>query len=299
MEIRRKTILTAVLVLISTGALCAPKENFSWIADSLKGLELLNVTVKDSLNAVATVRLEFSNPIGAFEISDVNADFLIDDMACFKASTVNIIPIEKKCRKTYLSDVNISIPEGSNVFHILNVLKQRYRPEMNLDASIKVAMRGGLGVNVRKNIDLDGIFHADSLCAQFLGKDFSISPVPGQFSISSFDVLYMDEEGTDSFLALLEIGLKAPSVMKVTPEIGLAGKIMFSGKDAFYIESVYKLDIKSGERMYYIPIKGKVLDGFNPCTLLNLLKSGDSGNLSMILYQPKIAGNREIPLYGD
>lgn len=297
---KKIALISAILALGSfSNAYSAPKENFSWIADSLKSLELLNLTVKDSLNAVATVRIGFSNPIGAFEISDVNASCLIDGAECFRAATVNIMAIEKKCDKTYLTDVNLSMPEGSNVFRILNILKQRYKPQMNLDASIKVAMRGGMGITVRRNIDMDGIFHTDSLCAQILGKSFSISHVPGEFSVRSFDVLYMDEIGTDGFHALLEIGLQAPSLMKVTPEIGLAGKIIFSGKDAFYIESVYKLDIKAGERMYYIPIKGKVLDGFNPCTLLKLLKSEDNGNLSIILSQPKIVGNREIPLYGD
>ena len=273
------------------------ESSYSWITDSLKTIELVNVSVKDSKHAVATVRIGFNNPKGAFEISQVCADFAVDGRQCFSASTVNIIAVEKKCDKTYLADVDITIPDSTNFFNILNVLKVRYSPRMTLDTSFKVALRGGMGIRLHKVFQLDEIFKADALEASFLGTQFGIYPLPGKFSVEAFDILYIDEIGTDGFLALIEMKMVAPAVMKASPEIGFAGTIKFSGKDAFSFESVYKLDIKSGERVYYIPIRGRMLGGFNPCEMLNLLKNPCRESLSIVFEKPRIADGKEVVFF--
>lgn len=293
-----KSIISAFILLcpMMTGTAGAA-ESFSWVADSLKTVELLNITVKDQRNAIATVRIGFSNPTMAFEISNVNADLIIDGRTCCSVATRNIIAVEKKSDKTYLTDVDIVIPEDANIFSILNVLKSRYKASFSLSASMKVAMRGGLGATFRTDIPLDGILKSEVLITHLLEKPFSISPLPGQFSVKSFDILYIDELGSDGFQALLEIGIDSPSLMKISPEIGIAGMMKLSGAEAFDIESVYRLDIKSGYRMYYIPVRGKLAEGFNPCALLNLLKSGSRETLSIVLRQPKIVGEKEITIF--
>lgn len=302
-----RLICTAASLLILAGtfpAHSAPKKvspdddiresSYSWITDSLKTIELVNVSVKDSNHAVATVRIGFNNPKGAFEISQVSAVFAVDGRQCFNASTANIIAVEKKCNKTYLADVDIVIPDSTNFFNILNVLKVRYSPRMTLDTSFKVALRGGVGIKLHKLFQMDEIFKADALEANFLGTQFSIYPLPGKFSVEAFDILYIDEIGTDGFLALIEMKMVAPAVMKASPELGFVGTIKYSGKEAFCFESVYKLDIKSGERVYYIPIKGRMLGGFNPCEMLNMLKNPCRESLSIVFEKPRIADGKEV-----
>lgn len=295
----RLACICAAAALLNVTAAFGAHNSENWIVDSLKTVELVNVQVKDSLNAIATVRIGFNNPKGAFEISGINAGLSIDGKECFRVSCDNIIAIEKQCDKTYLADMNISLAEGGNPFRILNILKLRYKPHINLNLSLKVALRGGLGVNLRRSISLDDILRVDTLEAGFLDSPFSISPLPGRFSVRSFDMLYLDEIGPDAFLALLEVGLDSPSVMKASPELGFAGRLKFSGRDAIRFDSVYKLDIKSGHRTYYIQITGKRLDGFNPFELLNLMKNPCRETLSVIFEKPRIADGREVSLFSE
>ncbi|MCQ2153823.1 MAG: hypothetical protein MJY44_04570 [Bacteroidales bacterium] len=287
----------AACILMTLPLKMAGASSYSWVADSLRSLELLNVTVRDPHHAVATVRIGFNNPGGAFEISEVKAGCLVDGVEIFRASTLNLIAVGKKCDATYLTDVEIVIPEESNFFNILNVLKIRYRARLELDASIRIGLRGGLGARISRRIPLEGIFAPERLATSFIGRGFSLVAGAGTFKINHFDVLYVDEAGPDGFRALLEIGLEAPPLMKVVPEMGIGGMMRLSGHDAFLIESENKLDIKSGDRMYYVPVRGRMAEGFNPCLLLNLLKSDSDETLSIVFSKPAIASGVQALLF--
>lgn len=283
---KRLLIILSLLLAIPAGA----KNSFSWIADSLKTIELVNVSATDASHATATVRIGFSNPGVGFEISDVSADFLVDGKKCFNASTVNIIAIEKKCDKTYLADIGISIPQGANPLGILNVLKRRYPAQMELDCSFKVAMRGGMGITLSQKINLNELVNIEP---------FSISAATfaGKFSVDSFDILYIDEDKADACLALLELKMTAPAVAKGIPEFSFGGKLKFCGADALRVEAVYDIDVKSGTRMYYLPFRCQLLGGFNPCLLLNMLKPSGNERLSIVFEKPWFVKGKEFTLF--
>jgi len=283
---KRFFAMFSLLLSVAAGA----KNNFSWIADSLKTIELVNVSATDATHATATVRIGFSNPGTGFEISNVSADFLVDGQKCFNASTVNIIAVEKKCDKTYLADINISIPEGANPLSILNVLRRRYKAQLSLDCSFKVSLRGGVGITLHQEIDLNELVNIEPFSV-------SASTFAGKFSFDGFDILYIDEMGTDSCLALLEMKLTAPAVAKGIPEFSFGGKLKFCGTEAIRLSALYDIDIKDGNRMYYIPFSCSLLNGFNPCLLLNMLKPSGNETLSIVFERPRFVKGVEVTMF--
>ena len=254
---------------------------YAWVADSLKNFTVLDVRETGPRSAKMGVRLDFNNPMSlAFELSQLHAHLLVDGQPCFEITSPGTLIISRKARETYLTEVQVALAEGANVFSVLNVLRSRNRPELTLDFSARVALRGGaLGAVIHKTMSLDDYLETERLKAVLAGLSFEYKMLGMTLggTLHGFDLVFLDLDGQNDASALLEMDLECTNMAQLLPEMHLDASVKVDDRQAFDFASKYDLDIKPGRRQYYIPVTLRQSAEFNPCLLLNLLRDKAEG----------------------
>lgn len=238
----------------------------------LKSFELVSVTPEGADAANALVRLTLFNPTSSFEISGAKATLMIGDSPAATISADQLI-VSGKTEKEYMIPVKVQIPRESNIFSLLTLLKPKDVPALSLSVSGKVAMRGGVGVNLNnKIIPLDGIMDVGSFTSSIAGAGFK------DITVNSFEVCMVEPVGTDSVEILVKLSINNPRVgFEVS---ALSGTLKFDRKDGIAVSSDDLIVVRKGEKNYYIALQGRFAEGFNPCSILNLLKETGRPELS-------------------
>ncbi|MBQ9660148.1 MAG: hypothetical protein IJV37_02640 [Bacteroidales bacterium] len=90
--------------------------------------------------------------------------------------------------------------------------------------------------------------------------------------VTSARLVQVTPEGLTSLSALVELGVHNPSV---TFEVSaLEGLARFKGQDVLTLHSEPFSVAARSDELYSIPLRGRIVDGFNPLQLIRLLGDG-------------------------
>lgn len=93
-------------------------------------------------------------------------------------------------------------------------------------------------------------------------------------SVTSARVISIVPEGLTGLSALVEVGIHNPTVgFELT---GLQGVARYKGQDAFTATADQVLVSGHEDKIYRIPVQGRIADGFNPFLLLRLVSEDGS-----------------------
>lgn len=240
---------------------------------SLTDFEIVSVTPSssDSSSAQALLKVGLSNPIVGFELTGLTGLLKVDGKPCVRISADQLI-VFGKSERTYMIPASVTVPDGANIFDILNVLKTRNSPRVSVGVSGKVALRGGAGFTVHRDISLDSFIDAKSLTSGVSGINLK------KLIINGINVVSVEPEGTDKCRVLFDVNLSNPYV-----------KIEISDIEALLkMDSIPGIDLRSagttviekGDNVYFFSLEGSLSGGFNPCSLLKLLQASGAPSLT-------------------
>ena len=237
----------------------------------VESFELVSVTPTGADSGDALVRVGLDNPISAFELFDASATLKVGDVSCATIATDQLV-VSGKCSRTYLVPVRISIPDGANLFELLNVLKSENVPLLSMDVSGKVALRGGMGVNVNRNISLSDKMDLGQYVSALAGKSFK------DFTVTDFELCSVKTIGNDRCEVVFKLGVSNPYISLELSS--MSGVLKLDGVNGLEIYDRDLTVVPKGESAHYLSFDGKISDGFNPCILLNILKETGAPSLS-------------------
>lgn len=93
-------------------------------------------------------------------------------------------------------------------------------------------------------------------------------------TVTSARIVSIVPEGLTGLSALVEVGIHNPSLAFELTE--LEGMACFRGQDAMQVSADQLIVAGHTDKVYRIPMRGHIADGFNPFQLLRLLGSDSS-----------------------
>lgn len=240
---------------------------------SVTDFEIVSVTPSssDSSSAQALLKVGLSNPIVGFELTNLTGLLKVDGRPCVRISADQLI-VFGKSERIYMIPASVTVPEGANIFDILNVLKTRNTPRITVGVSGKVALRGGAGINVHKDIELDSFIDAKSLISGVSGFNLK------KLIINGINVVSVEPGGTDKCRVLFDVNLSNPYVKIEVSDVRALLKIdSIPGIDLI---SAGTAVIEKGDNVYFLSLEGSLSEGFNPCSLLKLIQSSGAPSLT-------------------
>lgn len=260
-------LLTILCLLVVSG--CG--KSFKDI--SVTDFEIVSVTPSSSdlSSAQALLKVGISNPIVGFELTGLNGLLKVDGKPCVCISTDQLIVFGKSDR-TYMIPVSVTVPDGANIFDILNVLKTRNKPRFVVGVSGKVALRGGAGFVVQRDISLDSFIDAKSLISSVSGFNLK------KLIINGINIVSVESEGVDRCRILFDVNLSNPYVKIEVSDIEALLKM--DSVPGIDLRSAGTTVIEKGDNVYFLSLEGFLSEGFNPCSLLKLLQSSGAPSLT-------------------
>lgn len=266
MDMRIKEILLILAALIVAAGCSKTYKDIN-----VTSFELVSVSPYGQREGTALVKVGLDNPIAAFELLGASATLKVGDAPCATISTDQLM-VSAKCVREYLVPVRVEIPEGANLFELLNMLKASDAPLISMDVSGKVAMRGGMGVNVNRNISLSDKMDFAKYVSSLEGKSFM------DFTITALELCSVKTRESDMCEILLKLGVSNPYVgFEVS---SLSGILKLDGVNGIELYDKDLTVVSKGDNVYYLTFDGKISGGFNPCILLSILKSSGAPALT-------------------
>lgn len=269
MRIVKKTVAAGLLIAVML-ILAGCGKTYRDI--SLSSLEFVSITPRGESSGDALLRVGLNNPISAFELTDISAILKIEGVACVEFSTDQLM-IAAKCDKIYTIPVSVDIPEGANIFELLNVLKSGNESDISLEVSARPALRGGLGLRVKRTIPLGDKINMGDFVSTVIGKSVK------DLKITDLEICSIKTgDSRDSCEVLMRIGLNNPYMSFELSS--LSGIVKLNGVKGINISDEDLTVISKGNNVYYITLVGSRVAGFNLCSLLNLLKNSGQPSLT-------------------
>lgn len=240
---------------------------------SLTDFEIVSVTPSssDSSSAQALLKVGLSNPIVGFELTGLTGLLKVDGKPCVRISADQLI-VFGKSERTYMIPASVTVPDGANIFDILNVLKTRNSPRVSVGVSGKVALRGGAGFTVHRDISLDSFIDAKSLTSGVSGINLK------KLIINGINIVSVESEGVDRCRVLFDVNLSNPYVKIEISDIRALLKM--DSIPAVDLISAGTTVIEKGDNVYFFSLEGSLSGGFNPCSLLKLLQASGAPSLT-------------------
>lgn len=112
-----------------------------------------------------------------------------------------------------------------------------------------------------------------------------------EISVTSFEIVSVTPSGLSDLDALIKLGIHNPAVpFEVTDA---TGTLKIAGKPSLSLSTDQLIVAGNSDKVYSIPIKGKIAEGFNPFELLKLINGS-----SLDLEQLTVDVNGKIALRG-
>ena len=103
----------------------------------------------------------------------------------------------------------------------------------------------------------------------FAGCSASINDI----AVTNFNIISVTPRGTNELYATIELGIRNPVIAFTLQD--MEGTLKVDGQPCIRITADQLMVDGQSDRVYVIPVKGKLIDGFNPWQLLSVLKDND------------------------
>ena len=103
----------------------------------------------------------------------------------------------------------------------------------------------------------------------FAGCSASINDI----AVTNFNIISVTPRGTNELYATIELGIRNPVIAFTLQD--MEGTLKMDGQPCIRITADQLRVDGQSDRVYVIPVKGKLIDGFNPWQLLSVLKDND------------------------
>ncbi len=106
-------------------------------------------------------------------------------------------------------------------------------------------------------------------------------------SVTSFRLVSIAPQGVGGITALVEVGIKNPSVGFEVTDVHAVVKM--DGEEALTLTADQLMVPARSEKVYDIPLKGQIVEGFNPFQLLKLLSDSTASEKITISGSARLA----------
>ena len=105
------------------------------------------------------------------------------------------------------------------------------------------------------------------------------SETVNDIEITYFNVISITPRGASELYATIELGIRNPIVAFTLQD--MEGTIKMDGQPCIRLTADQLIVDGKSDKVYVIPVKGKLMDGFNPWQLLEILQNYDFSKLTV------------------
>ncbi len=109
----------------------------------------------------------------------------------------------------------------------------------------------------------------------FAGCSGSINDI----EVTGFNIISVTPRGVSELYATVELGIRNPIIAFTLQN--MEGTINMDGQPCIRITADQLMVDGKSDKVYVIPVKGKLMEGFNPWQLLSVLKDNDFSKLTV------------------
>lgn len=109
----------------------------------------------------------------------------------------------------------------------------------------------------------------------FAGCGSSVNDI----EVTTFNIISITPRGATELYATVELGIRNPMMAFTLQD--MEGTIKMDGQPCIRLTADQLIVDGKSDKVYVIPVKGKLMDGFNPWQLLDVLKDYDFSKLTV------------------